>query len=229
MLAFQQIEFLAHIVGNREVHPTKDKIETIQNIPASTTKKQVRSFIGVIGFYRRFIPHFANMSAVLTDLRANGLPNKVKWTEIHERALNDLKTALVSYPILQKTDFSYDFILQTDECDTGLWAVLLQSKGKERHPIIFVSKKLLPREQRYGTIEKECLAIVKSCQSFLEYLLRKEFHIESDRFPLQWLNRMKDQNMRLLRGSLILKEYRFTVIDIPGKANILANMLSRDY
>ena len=227
MLAFQQIEFLVHIVGYREVHPTKDKIKAIQNIPAPTRKKQVRSFIGVIGFYRRFIPHFANISAVLTDLTANGLPNKVKWTEIHERAFNDLKAALVSYPILQNPDFSCDFILQTEACDRGFGAVLLQSKGKERHPIIFISKKLLPREQRYSTVEKECLAIVKSCQNLHEYLLGKEFLIESDHFPLQGLNWMKDQNMRLLRWSLILQEYRFTVRHIPGKANVLADMLSR--
>ena len=89
--AFLQIEFLAHIVGNGDVRPTQEKIEAIQKIPIPETKKQVRSFIGMIGFYRRFISHFANTSAVLTDLTAKGMPNKVKWTEIHQNAFNDLK------------------------------------------------------------------------------------------------------------------------------------------
>ena len=227
MFGFQQIEFLAHIVGNGEVRPTQDKIEAIQNIPAPKTKKQVRSFIGMIGFYRKFIPHFANTSAVLTDLTAKAMPNKVKWTEIHETAFNDLKNALMCYPILRNPDFECDFILQTDACERGYGAVLLQSDGKVRHPIIFISKKLLAREQRYSTVEKECLAIVKSCQTLREYLIGKEFSIETDHFPLQWLNKMKEQNMRLLRWSLILQEYRFTITHISGKINVLADMLSR--
>ena len=98
MFAFQQIEFLTHVVGNGEVHPTQEKIAAIQNIPAPKTKKHVRSFIGVIGLYRRFIPHFANKSAVLTDLTAKDMPNKVKWTSVHQDAFDSLKQALVSYP-----------------------------------------------------------------------------------------------------------------------------------
>lgn len=107
--------------------------------------------------------------------------------------------------------------------------MLLQLKGKCRHPIIFISKKQQPREQKYSTVEKECLAIVKSCQTLREYLLGREFLIETDHFPLQWLNKMKDQNMRLLRWSLIPQEYRFTVTNISGKTNVLADMLSRTY
>ena len=181
----------------------------------------------MIGFYRRFISHFANTSAVLTDLTAKGMPNKVKWTEIHQNAFNVLKNALMSYPILRNPDFECDFILQTGACDRGHGAVLLQSDGKMRHPTIFISKKLLPREQRYSTVEKECLAIVRSCRSLREYLLGREFSIETDHFPLQWLNKMKDQNMRLLRWSLILQEYRFSIQHISGKINVLADMLSR--
>ncbi|MCG8044622.1 MAG: RNase H-like domain-containing protein [Candidatus Thiodiazotropha endolucinida] len=229
VFAYKQIEFLAHIVGNGEVHPTQEKIKAIQNIPTPKTKKQVRSFIGAIGFYRRFIPHFANSSAVITDLTANGKPNKVKWTNEHQKAFDALKSALVSYPVLQNPDFSCNFILQTDACDRGIGAVLLQENSEYRHPIIFISKKLLPREQRYSTVEKECLAIVRSCQTLREYLIGKEFSIETDHFPLQWLNKMKDQNMRLLRWSLVLQEYRFTVHHILGKNNILADMLSRSW
>lgn len=155
------------------------------------------------------------------------MPNRVRWTQIHQSAFNDLKSALMAYPILQNPDFSQDFILQTDACDRGFGAVLLQSDGRSRHPVIFISKKLLPREQRYSTVEKECLAIVRSCQSLREYLLGREFSIEIDHFPLQWLNKMKDQNMRLLRWSLTLQEYRFTVRHISGKTNVLADMLSR--
>ena len=76
-------------------------------------------------------------------------------------------------------------------------------------------------------MEKECLAIVKSCQSLREYLIGREFSRETDHFPLQWLNKMKDQNIRLLRWSLILQEFRFSILHITGKTNVLTDMLSR--
>ena len=215
MFGFYQVEFLAHIVGNGEVRPTQEKIDAIQKIPPPKTKKQIRSFIGVVGFYRRFIPHFANISAVLTDLTTKGLPNKVRWLEIHQEAFDTLKRAMLSYPILQNPDFSCSFILQTDASDRGFGAVLLQMRQEQKYPIIFISKKLSAREKKYSTVEKECFAIVRSCQSLREYLIGKDFTIETDHFPLQWLHKMKSQNMRLLRWSLILQEYRFTVKHIP--------------
>ena len=138
----------------------------------------------MIGFYRKFIPHFANLSAILTDLTSKNNPNKVIWCQEHQVAFDALKKALVSYTILQNPDFSCEFILQTDACDRGYGSVLLQVKESCRHPIIFISKKLLQREQRYSTVEKECLAIVKSCQSLRKYLTGKEFVIETDHFQV---------------------------------------------
>ena len=225
---FEEIEFLAHKVGRGEVHPLQRKIDAINSIPSPTTKKQVRSFIGMIGFYRRFIPHFAEISACLTDLTKKSNPNKVRWLPQHQIAFDKLKHALVSYPVLQNPDFTKEFVLQTDACDRGTGAVLLQSDGGDLHPIVFISSKLLPREQRYSIVEKECLAIVKACYSLKEYLIGKEFAIETDHYPLQWLNKMKDNNMRLLRWSLMLQEYRFVIRHISGKHNVIADMLSRN-
>ena len=190
MFGFEEIEFLAHIVGKGEVRPLQEKVEVINNIPPPKTKKQIRSFIGMIGFYRKFIPHFAEISACLTDLTKKNLPNKVSCLPEHQKAFNCLKQALVSYPVLQNPDFSKQFVLQTDACDRGTGAVLLQSDGTDLHPIVFISIKLLPREQRYIIVEKECLAIVKACNSLREYLIGKEFVIETDHYPLQWLNQI---------------------------------------
>ena len=227
MFGFTEIEFLAHVVGNGQVRPLQEKIDAINKLASPTTKKQIRSFIGMIGFYRKFIPNFAEISAVLTDLTKKNLPNKVSWTHVHQNAFMCLKKALTSYPILQNPDLSKEFVLQTDACDRGVGAVLLQSDGENLHPIVFMSKKLLPREQRYSIVEKECLAIVKACQTLREYLIGKEFVIETDHFPLRWLNQMKDHNMRLLRWSLMLQEYKFTIRHIAGKDNVIADMLSR--
>lgn len=226
-LGFQEMEFLAHVVGFGEVKPTNEKVQAVDDIAVPTTKRKVRAFIGFMNFYRRFIPNFAEIAAPLTDLTAKKAPNKVVWRECHQLAFESLKKAITSYPVLHNPDFTKDFILQTDSSDRGIGAVLLQEVEGNRHPILYVSKKLLAREQAYSTIEKECLAIVRSVVALKEYLYGKKFYIETDHFPLQWLHRMKGQNQRLLRWSLMLQEYRYEVTHVPGRKNTVADMLSR--
>ena len=144
---FQELEFLAHRVENGRVHPTNDKIEAINKMQRPVTKKQVRSFIGTVNFYRKFIPHFAEIATPLTDLTAKKLPNKVKWEIEHQIAFDKLKDAITSYPILRSPDFTKMFVLQTDASDRGIGAVLLQCEGKERLRIMYISKKLLKAEE----------------------------------------------------------------------------------
>ena len=98
-----------------------------------------------MNFYRRFIPNFAEIAAPLTDLTSKNAPNKVRWTDIHETAFNELKQAITTQPVLINPDFSKPFIVQTDSSDRGIGAVLLQEKEGKRLPIMFISKKLLPR------------------------------------------------------------------------------------
>ena len=105
--------------------------------------------------------------------------------------------------------------------------MLLQVFEGKKLPIQYLSKKLLPRERQYSTIEKECLAIVRAVSVLREYLEGREFIIETDHFPLQWLNKMKGQNQRLLRWSLLLQEFKFKIHHIKGKDNKVADSLSR--
>lgn len=226
-LGYQETEFLAHVVGNGQVKPTKEKVRAINEIPVPITKKKVRAFIGLTNFYRRFIPDFADIAAPLTDMTAKRAPNKVVWTERQEGAFRTLKQKISSYPVLYNPDFEKEFILQTDSSDRGIGAVLIQEVDGERHPILYMSKKLLAREQAYSTVEKECLAIVKSVTSLREYLYGTRFVVESDHYPLQWLKEMKGKNQRLLRWSLTLQEYNYTVKHVPGKKNTVADVLSR--
>ena len=227
--AFRQLEFLAHIVGNGEVKPTEDKVKAIQDMPVPTTKRKVRSLIGFLNFYRRFIPHFSEIASPLTDLTAKSAPNKVIWTDQHQQAFDTLKKVIITYPVLRNPDFDKMFILQTDSSDRGIGAVLLQEFNGTKLPILFISKKLLFRERQYSTIEKECLAIVRAVSQLREYLEGKQFIIESDHFPLQWLNKMRGQNQRLLRWSLLLQEFTFKLQHIRGKDNKIADVLSRAF
>ena len=135
---------------------------------------------------------------------------------------------LCSSPILKNPDFDRLFIVQTDASDRGIGAVLsqLSDEGSE-HPVAYYSRKLLPREERYSTVEKECLAIRLAVQAFKVYLLGKPFTVQTDHRSLEWLNRLKDTNARLTRWSLELQSYSFTVRHRAGRANANADGLSR--
>lgn len=224
---YRTLEFLGHLVGNGKIRPTQDKVLSIQNFKPPTTKKQVRSFIGLVGFYRKFVPNFSKYSAPLTDLTKKGLPNKVRWTDEHQRCFDDLKLAISQEPVLRSPDFTKLFYLRTDACKTGVGAVLEQVIEDERHPIMYLSKKFSQNESKYAVIEKECYAIIWAVKSLRVYLEGNRFVIETDHAPLQWLNKMKLNNQRLLRWSLVLQEFKFDINHITGKSNLVADALSR--
>ena len=125
-------------------------------------------------------------------------------------------------------DFSKHSALQTDASERGVEAVLGQvgNDGLD-HPVAYFSRKLLPREEKYSTIEKECLAIKLSIQAFHVYLMGRDFRVQTDHRSLEWLNRMKDMNARLTRWSLFLQSYCFTIEYRTGRSNGNADALSR--
>jgi hypothetical protein len=129
--------------------------------------------------------------------------------------------------VLKEPDINGKFILQTDASQTGMGAGLLQEFEDGRHPVMFISKKYSGAEYNYAVIEKECYAIVRAVKMLTVYLESKEFTVNSDHAPLQWLHRMKTSNQRLFRWSLILQEFKFSISHIAGKANIVAYALSR--
>ena len=164
LLGYKEIEFLAHTLGNGKVQPTEDKIDVINRISPHTTKKQVRSFMGTINFYRRFISHFADIAAPLTDLTAKGRPNKARSLSEHQDSFDKLKMAIhvTQYTVLRSPEFTKMFYLQTDASNRGIGAVLMQEENNLRLPVMYISNKLNSAEDAYSTIEKDCLAIVKS-------------------------------------------------------------------
>jgi hypothetical protein len=119
------------------------------------------------------------------------------------------------------------FILQTDASCDGIGAILLQEEEGVRHPVAFASKKLLPRERNYSTIEREALAIVWGVRKFENYLYGRHFFLETDYHPLQYLLKAKYSNGRLMRWALALQPYRFTITAIKGSENVGADFLSR--
>lgn len=227
VFAAAETEYLGHVIGKGVIRPQVSKIEAMESSPLPQTRKQLRSFLGMAGFYRRFIPQFSNRAALLTDLTGSRSPNYIQWTEEAVAAFHDIQQSLSKQPVLYSPNFDEPFILQTDASDRGLGAVLLQETMEGRHPVAYISRKLFPREVRYSTVEKETLAIKWALDSFRYYLLGRDFTLETDHKALQWLEQMKDTNGRITRWYLALQPFRFTVHHVPGKENLTADYLSR--
>ncbi|XP_071503098.1 uncharacterized protein [Diadema antillarum] len=226
-IGYRSVEFLGHCVGQGELRPVQDKVKAVKNAPRPRTKKQLRSFLGLVGYYRRFIPNFAAIAAPLTDRTKKGEPTVIRWGDAEEMAFNTLKKKLEKEPILHLPDLDAPFILRTDASDIGLGAILLQERDGRKFPVAYASRKLLPREQRYSVMERECLAIIWATQKFEAYLFGKHFELETDHQPLKCIARSKVANARILRWALALQPYRFTITAIKSSENVGADYLSR--
>ena len=221
------VEFLGHGIGDGKLTTNPALLKKIQDKERPKTKKEVRAFLGLTGYYRRFIPNYAEIAVPLSDLTRKGHPTKVVWEEAQERAYQTLKNSLDNPPILRLPDCEKEFILQCDASDVGIASILLQESGGTLHPVGYASRKLEPREKNYSTIERECLAIVWSIEKFDMYLFNKPFTIQTDHKPLTYLDRSKGLNRRLMRWAMFLQEYRYRVESVSGKCNYGPDYLSR--
>jgi len=191
--------------------------------------KQLRAFLGLASFYRKYVPNFAVIAAPLSDATRKGNPNEIAWNDSRDKAFQELKRRISTPPMLRLPDVSQPFIVQTDASHVGIGAVLLQEDATgEQRPVAFASRKLQPRESNYSTIERECLAIVWGVTKFQEYVYGAEFILETDHGPLQYLRQAKFQNGRLMRWALTLQPYRFLHRAIRGQDNVGADCLSRN-
>ena len=228
---FQSLEFLGHVVGKGQLMPEEGKLHKIMQIPTPTTRKQVRAVLGLLSFYRRYVPNFAAISAPLTDLTKEGAGKSktVVWTPVCAHALSRIQEILSSQPVLVLPRLSKQFFLRTDASSTGLGAVLMQ-EGEEDgllHPVRCDSRKLLDRETRYSTIERECLAIVWAVRKFVKFLWGVHFVVQTDHCPLSYMRSSSFKNARILRWTLSLQEFSFDIQPISGTSNVLADLLSR--
>ena len=216
MVGFTSIEFLGHTVGDGTLIPNENKVRDIIEGMRPETKKQAMSFLGMVGFYRKFMPQFAEIAFSLTNLTRKGSPTKVSWEEEHQRAFDTLKSYMVCSPILQLPDLSCMFTLRTDASNVDIGTVLLQEHNEVKFPVAYASKKLLRRETRYSVIERECLALVWGIKRFQMYLYGTEFQVEKDHCPLIYMQNTKLTNSRVMRWVLSLQPYRFRIVAIKG-------------
>ena len=191
------------------------------------TKKELRSFLGTVGFHQKYIDKYAEKGKALTDMLKKGEPNQIKWDAESNESFQTLKTALTQKPILRLPNFEKQFVLQTDASDSGLGAVLLQEHDGVNMPVMYISRKLNAAETRYSTIERECLALFWANKRLHVYLYGTEFILEIDHQPLAFVNRANINNDRVMRWALHLQMYRYQVRIVKGSVNTTADLLSR--
>ncbi|XP_078232769.1 uncharacterized protein LOC144583210 [Pogona vitticeps] len=227
-LGSPEIKYLGHMVGGGVIKPLEAKIEAVRDWPRPNTKKKVKSFLGLVGYYRKFIPRFSEMAAPLTDLTRKKADDSIPWTSDCEAAFQRLKEALINYPVLRAPDFDREFIIYTDASNSGVGAVLCQEdENGDQHPVSYLSRKLQKGERHLATVEKECLAIVYAIQKAKPYIWGRHFVLCTDHSPLQWLKTMKTHNSKLMRWALNLQDYDFEVKVVRGSVNCVADALSR--
>jgi len=201
------------------------KISAVANWPEPRTVKQIRQFLGMTSWYRRFIPNFSTVVAPLTSLTKKNA--RWKWDNEQADAFRDLKNRLISAPVLACPDFLRHFFLQTDASATGLGAVLTQTFEDGERVIAYASRTLNTAERNYSATELECLAIVWGIRRMRSYLEGYTFTVVTDHQALKWLGKLESPTGRLGRWVLELQQYEFDIKYRRGTLNRVVDALSR--
>lgn len=223
----KEVCYLGHLITDKGIKPNPENVKAVIDFKTPSKVKHVRAFLGLVGYYRRFIKNFSKIAEPLNNLLKKNVD--FAWTPNCEIAFQFLKKLITEPPILQYPDFSKNFILTTDASNKALGAVLSQGAVGKDLPIAFASRTLSKAEQNYSTTEKELLAITWATKYFRPYLYGTKFTIVTDHKPLTHIFGIKDPGTRLTNLRLKLEEYNFNIIYKSGKNNTNADGLSRMY
>lgn len=220
-----EMPYLGHLAGPNGVRPNPDKIKAVKEMPTPSKKRDLRAFLGLAQYYRRFVLGFSHVAAPLYGLLK--LHASFDWEDCHEQAFNSLKEALVSSPVLAYPDPNKPFTLYTDASDVGVGAILAQEQDGVEKVVQYLSRKLDGAERRYAASEKECLGVVWAIEKCRPYIWGNHFTVVTDCSALKYLMTTASPNGRLIRWAMRLSEYSFTVKYRKGSTNENADALSR--
>ena len=217
----KEIQYLGHIISQAGIRMDPKKLEVIKGWPIPTNLHELRSFIGMCAYYRRFIEKFSFIARPLHDLTKKNV--KYVWTNKENESFENLKTKLISQPVLILPDLSKPFEVQCDACGHCLGAVLLQ----EGHAIAYESRRLNDQEKNLGIYEKELLAILHALDTWKHYLLGTPFILRTDHQSLKYFMTQTKLSDKQMRWANFLSQFNFHIAHIAGKHNQVANALSR--
>ena len=226
----KHIQYLGHLVSERGFEPLPEKLKSIKDMPAPRTPKEVKQFLGLIGYYRKFVPHFADISRPLTKLTRQDVT--FQWTEQCQEAFNHLRELLMEYPILRYPDPKQGYTLYTDASGIGWSGVLTQEfqdeKGKmKNHPICYVSGQFRGSQLNWAALTKEAYAIYMSIRRLSFYVTDAEVTIKCDHLPLKKFLNKQTMNSKVNNWAVELEQFKLHLDWIPGSRNLLADSLSR--
>ncbi|GBN58308.1 Retrovirus-related Pol polyprotein from transposon 297 [Araneus ventricosus] len=222
---FKEVAYLGHVISAEGIKTDPEKIKAVVNWPRPDKIHDLRSFLGLRTYYRRFVKNFSTIARPLhklTEAKSN-----FNWADECEKSFNSLKQALTSAPILTYPRFDKDFILDTDVSNEGIGAVLSQNIGNEKRVIVYFSKSWGKPERNYCVTRKELLAIVKSIEHFHHYLYGRKFLLRTDHASLRWLLNFKEPEGQIALWIQRLQEYDFEIQHRKGTSHGNADALSR--
>ena len=221
----KEVEYLGHIVSRHGVRTDPGKTSTVKNWPTPKNRKELRSFLGLCSYYRKFVRGYATIAAPLHALTKE--KQNYMWDEACDQAFKQLKTALTSAPILRYPDPEREFVVDTDASNHGIGAVLSQVEDGQERVVAYYSRSLTAPEKNYCVTRKELLAVVEAVRHFHHYLYGTSFIIRTDHSALQWLKTLKDPEGQLARWLARLGQYDFKIYHRPGAKHLNADSLSR--
>ena len=221
-----EVGFLGHRIGENGLCVSPDKVDAVKNWPTPRNVHDVRSFLGLAGFYRRFVKGFSEIALPMTELTHNNA--SWVWGPKQQKAFDELKGALCSAPVLILPDPTKPFVLNCDSCKFAIGATLQQDLGNGLQPVAYRSKKLSKAERNYDVREREFMAILDACSHWRHYLHSDEpFVLKSDHSSLVHYMTMPNLTGRLARWVLKMQDFHCKLEYIPGPQNVVADALSR--
>lgn len=222
----ERLLYLGFIVGQGELQVNQQKVEAIKMLALPRTPKQLRSFIALIGWFRRFVHDLSTKIEPLQEMNKTGM--KLEWTPERVECFNSLRRELCEAPTLSMPDFSIPFEVHCDASAVGISGVLLQRIEGQVKVIAYTSRTLSPRERNYSVTERECLAVLTSLEHWRAYIQGQKVEVFTDHASLLWLTSLKDPQGRLARWVLRLAQFDVVMKFVKGTDNILPDLLSRN-
>ena len=226
LFASDEVDYLGYYMNEEGIRPQKALVEAIQDFNRPKTKKEVRRFLGTVGFYRDFIRNFADISSPLRRLTQNNV--RFKWSEDCETSFEELKKLLIQYPVLAFPITNKEFIVEVDASKFAVGGVLQQ----EQHdgtvkPVSYCSFALSAAQSNWEPYSQETFALVLAVRKWHPYLYGNRFTFRSDHNPLKNIRNKKDPRGKIANWLMELEEYDYVIQHIPGKDNVIADCLSR--